>query len=343
MIKKAIITALSTLLFVGVAQASLTEPNDCPKDIKYALGFYYGNGEQFVLRENGGELELLYRYNREDYKFNRSNIYPMTKKSFDSYYLYESGPMHSTEAPVRLERNLGGYVITCNVGGNRYTRGFFYGDGMEKFKFPQPADWDALRAAAGEAQVPAALAGGKTAVLADVKTEIPDVMLDLRYSGDNNCFGTPLTTLQNAYLDVEAIEALKLAKDELAEYGYGLIVWEAYRPWAAAKLASDALPANRKDMLPNPMTDGYSHCTGRVIDVSLYYLDNGMPVEMISDFDEPTIRQYASFGGGTALQRYQRDLLKFCMNNAGFYSTEMEWWHFEYGSPKEYAQLNVLP
>ncbi|MCD7874194.1 MAG: hypothetical protein LUH17_04325, partial [Acidaminococcaceae bacterium] len=41
-------------------QAAAVEPRECPKDLKYLLGMYYGNGEQFVIRERVGELELLY-------------------------------------------------------------------------------------------------------------------------------------------------------------------------------------------------------------------------------------------------------------------------------------------
>ena len=35
-------------------QAAVLEPRECPKDLKYLLGMYYGNGEQFVIRERNG-------------------------------------------------------------------------------------------------------------------------------------------------------------------------------------------------------------------------------------------------------------------------------------------------
>lgn len=61
-------------------QAAVLEPRECPKDLKYLLGMYYGNGEQFVIRERNGELELLYRTTREDYKFANSNQFPLKKE-----------------------------------------------------------------------------------------------------------------------------------------------------------------------------------------------------------------------------------------------------------------------
>ena len=45
----------------GAELALAAVPKDAPKDIKYILGFYYGNGENILIRENNGRLELLYR------------------------------------------------------------------------------------------------------------------------------------------------------------------------------------------------------------------------------------------------------------------------------------------
>ncbi|MUU06362.1 MAG: hypothetical protein EP149_00725 [Phascolarctobacterium sp.] len=62
-------------------QAAVLEPRESPKDLKYLLGMYYGNGEQFVIRERNGELELLYRTTREDYKFANSNQFPLKRNA----------------------------------------------------------------------------------------------------------------------------------------------------------------------------------------------------------------------------------------------------------------------
>ena len=171
---------------------------------------------------------------------------------------------------------------------------------------------------------------------------VPGIKLDLRYAAADNCFGQPLTDDKRAFLDVEAAAALNSVQLRLAPYGYGLLVWEAYRPWSVSKLAYDALPLENKNMLPAPEA-GFSHNTGRSVDVSLYYLATGEPVEMISDFDEPSVRQYASFAGGTELQRYQRDLLRTHMQMAGFNASDVEWWHFDYGDINSFAHLNVKP
>ena len=164
----------------------------------------------------------------------------------------------------------------------------------------------------------------------------------MRYAQADNCFGQALTDDQRAFLDADAAQALAQAQQYLKPYGYGILVWEAYRPWSVSKLAYDALPADKKSMLPAPEV-GFSHNTGRSIDVSLYLLVTGENAGMISGFDEPSVRQYASFAGGTTLERYRRDLLRSAMQMTGFTASETEWWHFDYGDIKGFAHLNVKP
>ncbi len=343
MMKRILSLLLCLLCFTGSALAAPAfEPKDCPKDLKYILGMYYGNGELFLLRENKGEVELVYRFGQKDYTFAGSNVYPLVKEHFDSYTINESGPLNHLDAAVRIERSREGYGVSCSVGGNRYSRRFFAGENGKPFRFAVSGDWQELKNAANDAVMPANLGAGQQAQLVNLAQAVPGIKLDLRYAGMDNCFGNVLNDDARAFLDVEAAAALNTVQLNLAQYGYGLLVWEAYRPWSVSKLAYDALPPENKSMLPAPEV-GFSHNTGRSVDVSLYSLATGEPVDMISDFDEPSIRQYASFAGGTELERYRRDLLRTQMQLAGFTASDMEWWHFDYGNIKAFAHLNVKP
>ena len=343
MMHKILSMALCLCLWAGsVLAAPAFEPKDCPKDLKYILGMYYCNGELFLLRENKGEVELVYRFGQKDFTFAGSNIYPLYKEHFDSYTINESGPLNHLDAAVRIERSREGYGVSASVGGNRYSRRFFAGENGKPFRFAVSGNWQELKVAADSAVMPAALGAGKRAQLVNLAQAVPGIKLDLRYAGADNCFGHPLTDDARAFLDYEAAAALNSVQQQLAPYGYGLVVWEAYRPWSVSKLAYDALPLNNKTMLPAPET-GFSHNTGRSIDVSLYVLATGENAGMISDFDEPSIRQYAAFAGGTELERYRRDLLRNAMQLAGFTASDVEWWHFDYGDIKAFAHLNVKP
>ena len=343
--KYKILSMLMCLCFFAAGHgwaAPAFEPKDCPKDLKYILGMYYGNGEMFLLRENNGEVELVYRFGQNDYTFAGSNVYPLYKEHFDSYTINESGPLNHLDAAVRIERSREGYGVSCSVGGNRYSRRFFAGENGRPFRFALASDWQALKTAADAAVMPAQLGAGQQAQLVDLAQAVPGLKFDLRYAQADNCFGQALTDDQRAFLDADAAQALSQAQQYLKPYGYGILVWEAYRPWSVSKLAYDALPADKKSMLPAPEV-GFSHNTGRSIDVSLYLLATGENAGMISGFDEPSVRQYASFAGGTTLERYRRDLLRSAMQMAGFTASETEWWHFDYGDIKGFAHLNVKP
>lgn len=343
--KYKILSMLLCLCFFAAGHswaAPAFEPKDCPKDLKYILGMYYGNGEMFLLRENNGEVELVYRFGQNDYTFAGGNVYPLYKEHFDSYTINESGPLNHLDAAVRIERSREGYGVSCSVGGNRYSRRFFAGENGRPFRFAPVSDWQALKTAANAAVMPAQLGAGQQAQLVDLAQAVSELKFDLRYAQADNCFGQALTDDQRAFLDANAAQALAQAQQYLKSYGYGILVWEAYRPWSVSKLAYDALPADKKSMLPAPEI-GFSHNTGRSIDVSLYLFATGENAGMISGFDEPSVRQYASFAGGTTLERYRRDLLRSAMQMAGFTASETEWWHFDYGDIKGFAHLNVKP
>lgn len=329
----------------GCLNALAAVPPDAPKDVKHILGFYYGNGENILIRENEGRLELLYRFSRSDKAFGGANIYPLTKEHFDSYLMTEAGPMSGTEANVRFERDQDGYGIACRVGGHIYSR-YFFGQGTgerpKEFRFPAHTDeeWQQLRAEAAAAVMPEALAAGQQAALVDAAV-VKGIKVESRYGTAGNCFGTPLYTTDKLWLGREAADALSKVQQHLAAYGYGLVLWDAYRPWSVSKLAHLALPADQKQMLEDPDTKGSVHNTGNAVDVGLYKLDTGEAVEMISDFDEPSVRQFASYAGGTSRQRYLRALLRESMELYGFKGIEMEWWHFDYQPSTAWAHLNV--
>ena len=329
----------------GAELALAAVPNDAPKDIKYILGFYYGNGENILIRENNGRLELLYRTAQEDRSFAAANLYPLSKVHFDSYTLQESGPMSNTEASVRFERDSDGYGISCRVGGNTYSRYFFgttQGERAKPFRLEERSaeEWAKLREEAAKAAVPVALAAGEQAQLVDAAS-VAGVKVNSVYAGSDNLFGAPLYTTPKLFVSKEAAAALGKVQQRLAPYGYGLVLWDAYRPWSVSKLANLALPEGKKDMLEDPEVKGSVHNTGNAVDVGLYSLESGEELDMGSGFDEPSLRQYASYAGGTSRERYLRSLLREEMELQGFKGIEMEWWHFEFGDCSKFAHLNV--
>jgi zinc D-Ala-D-Ala dipeptidase len=168
----------------------------------------------------------------------------------------------------------------------------------------------------------------------------PTIKLDIRYATANNFLGTPVYTQARAFLQRPAAEALAKATQALRSKGYGLVVFDGYRPWYVTKIFWDATPDNLKIFVAEPRK-GSNHNRGCAVDVSLYDLKTGAEVTMPSGYDEMTPRAYPDYAGGTPEERALRDLLREAMEKQGFQVNPTEWWHFDYQDSKQYPILNL--
>jgi D-alanyl-D-alanine dipeptidase len=166
------------------------------------------------------------------------------------------------------------------------------------------------------------------------------IHLDIRYATSNNFVGRPLYTEARAFLQRPAAEALVKINASLKPLGYGLVVFDGYRPWSVTKLFWDVTPADKKQFVADP-AKGSRHNRGCAVDLSLYDLATGKEIEMTGNYDEMTERSYPNYTGGTEQQRKMRDLLRSKMEAQGFTVYEYEWWHFDYKDWKDYRITNV--
>ena len=172
-----------------------------------------------------------------------------------------------------------------------------------------------------------------------VKLE-PSVHLDVRYATANNFVGRPVYAQARAFLQRPAAEALQRAARTLAGEGYGLLVFDGYRPWRVTRLFWDVTPADKKQFVADPR-QGSRHNRGCAVDLSLYDLATGREVEMTGAYDEMSERSYPNYAGGTPEQRRTRDLLRAAMEAEGFTVYDVEWWHFDYRDWRLYPILDI--
>ena len=165
--------------------------------------------------------------------------------------------------------------------------------------------------------------------LIDLKKLDNEFQLDIRYASTNNFMRSKFYENERAFFNMSAADRLIDAKNELKELGYGLIIYDAYRPWFVTKMFWEGTPENLKHFVANP-ENGSSHNKGCAIDVGLYYIETGESVAMISGYDEFTERAYPNYMGGSKLQRDIRDMLIQVMEKNDFTVYEYEWWHFNY-------------
>ncbi|WMW80857.1 M15 family metallopeptidase [Undibacterium cyanobacteriorum] len=169
----------------------------------------------------------------------------------------------------------------------------------------------------------------------------PSIKLDIRYATANNFVGKPVYPEARAFLQRPAAMALIEAHRWLKTQGYGIVIHDAYRPWAITKIFWDITPADKKMFVADPAV-GSKHNRGCAVDISLYELASGKIVSMPGDYDEMSERSFVTYTGGTEQQRKLRDLLRQAMERKGdFFVYPEEWWHYDYKDSKHYAVQNI--
>jgi D-alanyl-D-alanine dipeptidase len=217
---------------------------------------------------------------------------------------------------------------TATLDGESLPRHDFGAEVMAAVQAKVKADPAALRAQALAASPPVET-GKQPADLVDLTTIDRRIRLDIRYATANNFMGFPLYERAAAYMQRPAAEALGRARKALAAQGYGLLIHDAYRPWFVTKMFWEATPPDSRVFVADP-ADGSKHNRGCAVDLTLYDLKTGKPVEMTGRYDEMSTRSYADFLGGTSRQRALRQILRTAMEAEGFSVYPQEWWHFDY-------------
>ncbi len=169
----------------------------------------------------------------------------------------------------------------------------------------------------------------------------PTLKLDIRYAGTNNFMGRPMYRQARAFLQRPAAEGLVRAHRALAAQGYGLLIFDGYRPWSVTKQFWDAATEEQRriEFVANPQK-GSRHNRGCAVDLTLFDLKTGKEVLMPSAYDEFSERAYPDYAGGPAEAREKRDVLRRAMEAEGFTVYKAEWWHFDYRDWPQYRIQN---
>jgi D-alanyl-D-alanine dipeptidase len=168
----------------------------------------------------------------------------------------------------------------------------------------------------------------------------PSIKLEIRYATTNNFLGTRFYDEARAFMQRPAAEAVVRANRALKARGFGLLIHDAYRPWYVTKMFWDGTPLEKRWLVADP-SQGSKHNRGAAVDLTLFDLSTGRPVDMPSTYDESTDRAFANYPGGTSRQRWHRAVLRDAMVAQGFLINPSEWWHFDYKDWRQYSIGNV--
>ncbi|MCS6885980.1 MAG: M15 family metallopeptidase [Acidobacteriota bacterium] len=176
--------------------------------------------------------------------------------------------------------------------------------------------------------------------LIELQTLDSSIKLDVRYATTNNFTGRAVYSQPKVFLQRPAAEALVRVHRRLKQKGYGLVVFDGYRPWSVTKLFWEVTPPHLRQFVADP-AKGSRHNRGCAVDVSLYELASGLIVTMPSEYDEMSERAHINYSGGSKQARELRDLLRSEMEAEGFKVLDVEWWHYDYELWQEYPILNL--
>jgi len=166
------------------------------------------------------------------------------------------------------------------------------------------------------------------------------IKLDIRYATTNNFVGRAVYPEARAFLQRPVAEALLRVHKELKKKGLGLVIYDAYRPWAITKLFWNTVTLEQRKFVADP-AKGSRHNRGCAVDLAIYDLKTKKAVPMPSGYDEFSERASPSYQGGTAEERANRDMLRQLMEAEGFTVYEHEWWHFDYNDWEQYAIYDI--
>lgn len=301
-----------------------TLPPDAPEKWKGLIGEYGWDHNTLYIFERDQKLCALIEWTEIDV---------LNEESENVFAFPANGGMYHGEKLI-FTRDASGratQVVAANV---TFKRRKIDGENGETFKIEPQHPLDRLRKLALEAKPPVEKGDFLKPDLVDL-AKFEGVKFDIRYATENNFLSTKFYASAKAYLQRPAAEALNRAHKKLAEHGYGLLIHDGYRPWFVTKMFRDATPVKFHNFVADPLK-GSRHNRGCAVDLTLYHLKTGKPVQMPGGYDEFSDRSFADYPGGTSRQRWLRDLLRNAMESEGFTVYEEEWWHFDYKDWRKY-------
>jgi zinc D-Ala-D-Ala dipeptidase len=182
-------------------------------------------------------------------------------------------------------------------------------------------------ATAAPPPVPPVSDAAQAAGLVDVRTAVPDAVIDLRYASSTNFVGVPLYPADARCLVHESMApGLAAAAQTLRAGGEVLVFWDCYRPHDVQVKMFDAVP--NPAWVARPGSYARSHEAGRSVDVTL--AKGGALVDMGTDFDDFSPRGLAyATDGVSGAEQANRARLRDAMKSGGLTVYSGEWWHFD--------------
>ncbi|MBK5244676.1 MAG: M15 family metallopeptidase [Eubacteriaceae bacterium] len=179
----------------------------------------------------------------------------------------------------------------------------------------------------------------------DISLEIPGIVTDVKYFTGENFVGEKIDGYNAPIilLTRKAATALGRVQKQLMENGYGLKIYDGYRPKRAVEHFIRWINADEdgktNDLYYPGMTrqevfqGGFiakdsSHTRGSTVDLTVIDLETAKEVDMGGVFDFFSEISYSDYDHLSIEQSKNRVQLRYLMRSEGYEPMQQEWWHF---------------
>lgn len=176
--------------------------------------------------------------------------------------------------------------------------------------------------------------------MVELRKTIPGIVYDLRYATANNFMHRPMYKPPTRYtfLRLPAARALAAVQQALNARGYGLKIFDAYRPYRVTVSFWELIGDEK--YVANP-AKGSGHNRGLAVDVTIIDLKTRRELDMGTGFDNFSDSAHHGFTNLPPAVLQHRKLLKETMEQHGFTILETEWWHYYWPNDRGYEVLDI--
>ena len=174
--------------------------------------------------------------------------------------------------------------------------------------------------------------------LIEIKKAIPSIELDIRYATTDNFMQQVMYNEARAFARKPVVEQLKKIQAILKTKGFGLKIFDAYRPYAITVAFWEK--ATDKAFVANP-AKGSKHNRGCAVDLTIIDLKTGKDIPMPTPYDSFAPEAAPHFQNLPKNIIKNRDFLIATMQANGFKVINNEWWHFDFNSWQNYDLMDI--
>jgi D-alanyl-D-alanine dipeptidase len=188
------------------------------------------------------------------------------------------------------------------------------------------------------AEYKTSLSGHPEKELVDLEKFIPGIVLDIRYATTNNFMKQRIYDLAKAYSRRSVAQALKKAQADFNAQGYGIKIYDAYRPYSATVKFYELY--HDTTYVASPYR-GSRHNRGCALDMTIIELKSGKEVPMPTEFDSFKKEAWPATPVKDPVIKKNLDLIIRVMERNGFKVNSSEWWHFDFVGYQKYEVMDI--